>query len=95
LINQMEHQVFDLVPIGGPSWIPDSPSTYKGEYLIDKVLNSDGSDIELEAFIASVRNGKVTPGLLEQAYFASVAALMGDQAMLTGKTVYWPEQFTI
>ena len=38
----------------------------------------------------AVRSGREVPGLLQQAYYASVASLIGEQAMDSGKAVDWP-----
>jgi predicted dehydrogenase len=90
LINQIEHQVFAAVPVGGPSWVPESATDDKGDYLVDHLLRTDGSDIQLEAFIQSVRENKPISGLAEQGFFAGVAALIGNQAMETQQKVNWP-----
>lgn len=95
LINQIEKGVFEAVPLGGPSWVPESPNTDKGKYLVDRMVQTDGSDIELEAFVQSVRDKKIVPGLAEQGFFAGVATLMGQEAMETGSLVNWPKECEI
>ncbi|HQH41817.1 MAG TPA: gfo/Idh/MocA family oxidoreductase, partial [Bacteroidales bacterium] len=95
LINSLEKDLFEVVPVGGPSWVPENPSEDKGDYFINKILRSDGSDMQLVAFAEAVRQNKVIPGLAEQGYLAGVATLMGDEATLTGKTIYWPSELEI
>ncbi len=95
LVNSIEHKIFDAVPIGGPSWVPENPSEDKGHSLHDKVINSDGSDMEMEAFVAMVRDGRAVPGHLEQAYYATVSALLGHQAMLENRIIAWPKELIL
>ncbi len=95
LINHLEHKVFDVVPIGGPSWVPDDPSEDRGEYIIDEVLESDGSIMQMEAFVANVRAGRVEKWITREGYHASIAAIMGHEAMKRNELVFWPEDLMI
>jgi len=95
LINQIETRVFDTIPIGGASWIPDDPSEDQGKYIMDRVLKSDGTDMQMNAFAESVRTGNHTDELLKQAYYASIAALLGDEAMLNREILEWPQEYMI
>lgn len=95
LIQSIENQVFRTIPIGGASWIPDSPSQIKGEYIVDKIQIPSATQLELEAFISAVRLGQPIPELLDNAFNASVAALLGNQAMERNETVKWPEGLKI
>lgn len=95
LINSIEKGLFEVVPVGGPSWVPENPSEDKGTYFVNKILRSDGSDMQLVAFAEAVRQNKVIPGLAEQGYLAGVATLLGDEATLSGKTIPWPSELEI
>jgi predicted dehydrogenase len=95
LVNSIEHKLFEVVPLGGPSWVPDNPSEDKGKYLIDKILRSDGSDMELEAFIATVRQGNSIPGHIEQGYYATIASILGHQAMTENRIVEFPKDLIL
>lgn len=95
LINDLEHRLFDVVPIGGPSWVPDNPSEDRGEYIIDEVLKSDGSIMEMEAFVANVRDNRNEKWVTREGFYASVAALMGHEAMRKNEIVYWPENLAM
>lgn len=95
LINHLEHKIFDAVPIGGASWVPDDPSEDKGEYIIDEVLESDGSIMQMEAFVANVRANRVESWITREGYYASIAAIMGFEAMKKNEVVYWPENLII
>lgn len=76
------------VPIGGATWFPELPVTTPGESL--GWGEYDETMLQFEAFGEAVRSGTPVPGLLRQAYWASVASLMGEQAMDSGRAVDWP-----
>jgi predicted dehydrogenase len=95
LINDLEHSLFEVVPIGGPSWVPDDPSEDRGEYIIDEVMRSDGSIMEMEAFVANVRDNRNDELATREGYYASVSVLMGYEAMKKNEVVFWPENSVI
>jgi len=91
LINQIEKKVFEVVPMGGASWVPDNPSEDRGDYIINEVLESDGTRMQMEAFIANVRQNRIDSWITKEAFYASIATLMGYEAMTRNEVVYWPE----
>ena len=76
------------VPIGGATWFPELPVTTPGESL--GWGEYDETMLQFEGFGEAVRAGKPLPGMLAQAYHASVASLLGEQAMDRGEAVTWP-----
>ena len=76
------------VPIGGATWFPELPVTTPGESL--GWGEYDETMLQFEGFGEAVRAGKPLPGLLAQAYHASVASLLGEQAMDRGEAMTWP-----
>jgi predicted dehydrogenase len=76
------------VPIGGATWFPELPVTTPGESL--GWGEYDETMLQFEGFGEAVRAGKPLPGLLAQAYHASVASLVGEQAMDRGVALTWP-----
>lgn len=76
------------VPIGGATWFPELPVTTPGQPL--GWGEYDETMLQFEGFGEAVRSGREVPGLLRQAYFATVAALLGEQAMDSGKALDWP-----
>lgn len=76
------------IPIGGATWFPELPVTTPGESL--GWGEYDETMLQFEGFGEAVRSGKPLPGLLQQAYYASVASLIGEQAMDRGEAVAWP-----
>jgi predicted dehydrogenase len=76
------------VPIGGATWFPELPVTTPGESL--GWGEYDETMLQFEGFAEAVRSGRPLPGLLAQAYQASVASLLGEQAMDRGQAMTWP-----
>jgi hypothetical protein len=95
LINSIEQGLFDTVPIGGPSWVPDLKKDTKGTYLISLKPEDDGTAISLAAFANAIRSGKPIPRMMEQACYSGVCVLMDQTAMEQNREVTWPEGFRI
>lgn len=105
LVNQIEHKIFDNVSFAGPSWVPETASNTKGELVIDHVQTHDGSNTTgaagdgseelVAAFCSSVITGKPVPYLVEEAYYSSVLALLGLQAMDEHRIVEFPVEYKI
>jgi predicted dehydrogenase len=89
-INNIENKLFDVIPIGGASWVPESAVKIKGEYIWNEVLESDGTKMEMEAFVSMVRENRFVPELLRQGFYATVASLMGYEAIQKNQIVNWP-----
>ncbi|WP_080905355.1 Gfo/Idh/MocA family protein [Parabacteroides sp. Marseille-P3160] len=105
LINQIEHKAFDNISIAGPSWVPETAADVQGEYIVKNVKTHDGSNttgavgdgsVELvSSFCDSVITGKPIPVLVEEAYYSSVLALLGLQAMEEHRIIEFPEEYKI
>ncbi len=91
LINQVENSIFDTIPIGGASWVPDSAEDRSGEYFINKNPLPDDTMLQMEAFVDMVKQNKIVPGLAREYFEASVASILGYQAMQEKKIMKWPE----
>ena len=76
------------VPIGGATWFAELPVTTPGDSL--GWGEYDETMLQFEGFGEAVRTGKPLPGLLSQAYYASVASLLGEQAMDSRQILNWP-----
>lgn len=76
------------IPIGGATWFPELPITTPGESL--GWGEYDETMLQFEGFGEAVRAGKPLPGLLRQAYYASVASLLGEGAMDRNQAINWP-----
>ena len=51
--------------------------------------------MQMEAFVNSVRENRKIPGNLEEGYNATIASLLGDQAMMERRVVTWPDEFKL
>jgi predicted dehydrogenase len=89
LVNDLERKAFGALPIGGASWVPESASSNKGLPIIDKPSDQipDSTQLSLEAFVTSVRENKVIPGLAEHGINSSIAVILGQEAMETRRIV--------
>ena len=105
MINQIEHSIFDNVSFAGPSWVPETASINKGEMIMDKVTTisgqssvgaaGDGSVELVTAFLEAAITGKPAPNLVEEAYYSSVLALLGLQAMDEKRVITFPDEYKI
>jgi len=90
LITDIEKGLFESVPIGGASWLPETKVKYKGEVVVDG-NDTDGTPESLKAFAKSVINNKPIQGLFEHGYHASVWTLLGQEAMDSGQVITLPD----
>lgn len=95
LINDIEHKVFDPIPLGGASWVPETASKYYGEYIVDKRNIPDSTQLSLEAFVESVRRKERLPDMFYQGLNASIASILGDKAMRTNEIVDFSKAIVI
>ena len=105
LINQIEHKIFDNVSFAGPSWVPETASNIKGELILDTVKTHDGSNTTgamddgsfelVSAFCTSVITGEAMPTLVEEAYYSTILALLGNKAMEEKAVLEFPEEYLI
>ena len=105
LINQIEHKIFDNVSFAGPSWVPETASINKGYYVLDNVrvtsgessvgAAGDGSVELLTAFCNSAITGQPNVTLAKEAYYSSIYALLGLQAMEEKCIVNFPKEYDV
>ncbi|HHJ11008.1 MAG TPA: Gfo/Idh/MocA family oxidoreductase [Bacteroidetes bacterium] len=95
LINNIEHGLFDDLPLGGASWVPDTPVKDNGIPILNEKLEDDGTRLEMEGFVHAVQTGEKYRDLLKQGYYATIVALLGDEAMMTGKVITMPEELIL
>lgn len=94
LINEIEKGVFDTIPIGGASWIPETAGPYKGEYISDN-YKMDETKLQLEAFVKYIREDKAPEILTKHGYYSSLWSLLAEQAIKTGNRVTLPNGYRI
>lgn len=89
LVNDLEHHIFDTLPLGGASWVPETASKYDGEWIM-KIRKKDIPDdtaLSLEAFAESVRRNEPIPDMAGQGLQSSVACILGDEAMMRNEII--------
>ncbi|MDP2038784.1 MAG: Gfo/Idh/MocA family oxidoreductase [Ignavibacteria bacterium] len=94
LINDIEKDIFDVIPIGGASWVPETAVKYSGEYITNN-YKMDETKLQLEAFTRYIRKGKAPEELLHQGYHASVWALLAEKAAKTRERITLEEKYRI
>jgi len=94
LINDIEHSIFDNIPIGGATWVPETAVKYKGEYITDN-WEVNETKLQLEAFVQYIRQGKAPEMLTREGYNAGIWTLLAEEAIDTGKKLEMPEKYII
>ncbi len=105
LINQVEHKIFDNVSFAGSSWVPETASINRGYDVVESLKTTDGASsvgavgdgsVELvNAFCNSAITGELNDTLVKEAYYSSVYALLGQQAMEQNRILSLPEALKI
>jgi len=94
LINSIEHGIFENIPIGGESWVPERAVEYKGEELMPKDFYED-SLLQLEAFASFIRQGEIPHRMVAEAYYTSLWTLLGETAIDESRKIIMPDQYQI
>ncbi|PKQ64250.1 hyaluronate lyase [Labilibaculum filiforme] len=94
LVGDIQNGMFKSVPIGGPSWAPETKLKYTGEPIFEG-RKGDGTKEELVEFVQFVKKGKMPNWLLKEGYYASIWTLLTEQAIDTGTLVTMPEKYRI
>ena len=93
LIHNLKSGFFEVIPIGGATWLPEVASFNNG----NRIAEYDNNDtfLELAGFVKAVKAGKPYPNLLREGYHATIASLLGLQAMDTNSIVSWPVEYVM
>ena len=94
MINDIEKDVFDTIPIGGASWVPETAVKDKGEYITGD-YKMDETKLELEGFVRYIREGKAPEELPIQGYYSSIWSLLGEQAAKTKQIVTLDDKYRV
>jgi len=90
LIHSIEKGIWDAIPIGGATWVPETAVPYRGELIAPR--NTKDTYLQMVGFVKAVKNGIPYKNLLREGYHASIAALLGLEAIDTGKILNWPAE---
>ncbi|MDP4174661.1 MAG: Gfo/Idh/MocA family oxidoreductase [Bacteroidota bacterium] len=94
LINDMEKDVFDTIPIGGASWVPETAVVDKGNYITNN-YKMDETKLQLEAFVRYIRNGQAPEELPIQGYYSTVWSLLAEESAKTKERVTLMDKYRI
>ncbi|MEX0686113.1 MAG: Gfo/Idh/MocA family oxidoreductase [Balneolales bacterium] len=94
MIHNIERNIFETIPIGGATWLPDAPVKYGGNYITEDYKMND-TQLALEAFVEYIRVGKVPDKLLKTCYQASIWTLLALEATKTGTVQTLPKEYII
>lgn len=94
LLAEIENGVFSNSVFAGTSWNAEAGSRDKGIAIMPEAVG-DGTLQILQAFCNSSITGKMPPRILEEAYYGSVLSILGDEAILQGKTLYLEDRYKI
>ena len=106
LIHDIELNFFNAIPVAGPSWVPETATKQKPNYVMDGLLhttsggsmigaNNDGSDHLLSAFCQAVITGEKAKNIVEECYASTMLCLMGNQAMVEQRKIDFPDEYKI
>jgi predicted dehydrogenase len=95
LVGEIEQGVFSNSVFAGTSWSAEGASADPGIAIMPEAVEGDGSLEMLRAFCHSVLTNTQPPNVLEEAYYASVFCLLGDEAILQNKILTLPEEIRI
>ena len=105
LINDVEKGIFDPITPAGKSWVPEIAAKYQGFRVLDNVsttsgasmigADNDGTEQLVAAFVHSAITGKPVENLVEEAYYSSILAILGLQAMEERRIVTYPDEYKI
>jgi len=94
LLSEIENNVFSNSAFAGTSFVAESGSSDHGLSIMPEA-SGDGSVEIMEAFCRACITGTQPPKVLEEAYYASVYALLGDEALLQEKTLTLEDKYKI
>ena len=94
LIGDIEKGIFSNSVFAGTSWNAESASKDKGLAIMPEAVG-DGTREILQAFCNSCITGEMPRHILEEAYYGSVLSILGDEAILQGKTLYMEDEYKI
>ncbi len=95
MVNDVEHKLFDVVPFAGTSWAPETANENKGEYILGKRPEGDGTSLLLDAFVEAAITRRQPQNIAEEGYYASALCLLGDQAIEEERTLTFPDEYKI
>lgn len=95
LYDDMKQGLAEQVPALGDKNSQMWPNSKKGMPILDQHQLPSDTALLLQAMIQAVKKNEQPEQIVEQAYYASVAALMGHEAMVNNTIVTMPKTYKI
>lgn len=95
MVNNLENELFDVIPFAGTSWAPETADKNSGEYILGKKPKGDGTSVLLDAFAEAVITGKQPELIAEEGYYASALCLLGHQAIEEEQILTFPDAYKL
>ncbi|MFB6342524.1 Gfo/Idh/MocA family protein [Saccharicrinis sp. FJH62] len=94
LVNDIEKGLFNSIPLGNSSWVPETAVKYNGEEIYTK-KQGDGTKEQLIFFVERVKAKSAPEWITKEGYQSSIWTLMAEQAIDTGQKITLPEIYNI
>lgn len=94
LVECIEQNKNEAIPIGGATWVLNSPVRMGGEFITPDYEMND-TLLYLEGFVNFIKKGSAPEKLTKEGYNASVWTLLAEQAAKTGERVSAPEEYIL
>ncbi|NOU61282.1 Gfo/Idh/MocA family protein [Marinifilum caeruleilacunae] len=92
LVNDIEKGIFETVPIGGASWVPETANKVKPtKYHQTQKGLPEPTELQFHSFANHIRENKIDEENLKHGYNSSICAIMGHKAMLENKVIEIPD----
>ena len=95
LVGEIEQGIFSNSVFAGTSWSAEAASADPGIAIMPEAVGSDGSLEMLQSFCHSILTNTQPSNVLEEAYYASIFCLLGDEAILQNKILALPDEVRI
>lgn len=94
MIHSIESSLFETIPIGGATWVPAEPVDYGGEFISED-WEMNETQLFLEAFVEYIRKGEAPEMLPRQGYYATLWALLAEQATYSDRHITLPDKYLV
>ena len=95
MLNDWDAKIFGAKAFAGTSWAAETGSTNKGELILGKEPDNDGTSLLTEAFVEACITGKQPERIAEEGYYASLLCLWGHEALEREEMVDFPTEYQI